>query len=183
MQLVGTMGREFDEAGFVKLVLGSGNDNITINGDFNNDLVVEMDAGGNDTIDASASSSALRIVSDTWGAIDGDVIRGGTTANDTIVLYHDSGAGTTDLSNMSGVENIELNESSGGGVTLLLGSGTTALNITHPTSGGNPFDGGESLTIDGSTYGNAITYSDAGGSGGPNLTLTTAGFKQLCCSS
>lgn len=175
-RLVGTMGAEFNEAGFQVLVGGTGNDDVTINGDFMGDLQVEIDSGGDDRIDASGSTTALRIVSN-YGAITAaDTILGGTSLNDKIVLYDTNGNGTTDLSGMSGVETIEVNESISGGSTILLGTGTTALNIVHPSLVGNPYDSNEPLSIDGSTYGAAITFTSNSGwapPNGPALTMTT----------
>jgi len=167
-RVVGTFGREFDEAGILKVIGGLGDDNLTLNGDFNNALVVEIDAGGDDTIDASASTSVLTIHSEN-GGISGDTIKGGSTTGDLLSLDFDS-TSTADLTNMSGVETIEISESGSGTFDILLGTGTTALTINVPVPGRSEFDG-ETLNIDGSTYGAAINYN--GSTDNPELNITT----------
>ena len=123
--LVATLGASADAAG-VNQIVGTGpGENITIDAAFDNDLDVNLAQGGNDTFDASASSSVVTFVyedgaTDLNGNINdiatldaGDTLSGGTSEDDVLNLIFEDGGESVDLANVSGVETINVGETGG----------------------------------------------------------------------
>lgn len=167
--VMATLGAQADEAGIIAITGGLGDDNVTLDAAFDNDLDVNLNAGGDDTINAGASAAALSVFANFPDITAADVLTGGTGANDNLNLH--VGNGTADVTNVNGFETINLTESSGGPGTLVLGTQTAALTINE--NSGNPFDD-ETLNIEGGNYQGDITFNgNNNGSSGANGTITT----------
>ncbi|MBM2295181.1 hypothetical protein JQX09_25150, partial [Sulfitobacter pseudonitzschiae] len=157
-QVMATLGAEADEAGIVTINGGGGNDNVLLDVAFDNDLSIDLSSGGDDTIDAGTSSSAVTFSFDQLGQLtSGDVLTGGTGAEDTLNLDFFLN-GTADASNVNGVEIINLGEDGGSSFNLILGNTTNDNANDALTINEARFDG-EIMNVDGSAYQGDITYN------------------------
>jgi VCBS repeat-containing protein len=167
--VMATLGAQADEAGIVSIMGGQGDEMVTLDAAFDNDLDIDLNAGGDDTINAGASASALNVFAEFPDLTAADVLTGGTGNMDTLNLH--VGNGTADATNVNGFEIINLTESASGPGTLILGTQNTALTINE--NSGNPFDD-ETFNLEAENYAGDITYNGNTNPGdGANGTLTT----------
>jgi Ca2+-binding RTX toxin-like protein len=189
--LMATLGAEADDAGIVTIQGGSGNDNVLLDAAFDNDLTVNMDNpqaspgnGGDDTINGAASQSAITFVGTAEDFTSGDQLTGGSGTTDVANILFDGVGPNADVSNMNGVETINVQAPSGGAAfTLTLGNTTTdfannALVINEaafdwPAAGTNVGDQafvGDTLNVQGAAYTGDITFNGENDSAVSNVT-------------
>ena len=186
-QVVATLGAEADEAGIVTINGGAGDDNVTLDAAFDNDLTVFMDDpvgsladGGDDTIDGSASTSAIKFIGNGEDFTSDDHLTGGSGTGDTAVIFFDDFGPVADVSMMNGVETINIAGGAGsfGPFTLTLGNTTTdaannALTINEsndPFFGGGQAFFGQTVNVQGGMYTGDITYNGENDSAVSNVT-------------
>ncbi|MGI3185608.1 Ig-like domain-containing protein [Nioella aestuarii] len=186
--LVATLGANAAAAGIDRILGTNLNENVLLDAAFTNDLMVDLSNGGDDTIDAGASSATMRFfgVVDTNDITAADQLTGGTGTNDSILLEF-QGNGTADLSNTNGVEIVDITEGGSGTMTLVLGNtvndnANNLLTINEVSAGPidpffNSFNSnwdGETFIVDGANYNGAILLNGQVGSTGAVGNITTS---------
>lgn len=188
-----TLGASAATAGIVNITGGAFNDNVLLDAAFTNNLAVNLSAGGNDTINGSATSVVLSISADDADIDTNDTIMGGSTAGDTLTLAGTAG-GVADVSTTTGVESLVVTGNNHGPLnpTVILGATSDFQSITvvpgHPGNpvgsqhavdltiqGGLENDGLTITTFDGTDNITTGTGNDVINAGGGNDTITTSG--------
>ena len=133
------LGVKADAAGIISITGASGNDSILIDAKFNNPLSVNLSSGGDDSVNASASSSVITFIADAFDITSGDILMGGKGADDSMRLTADDN--TAVLTSVTGVERFVVVEGSGG---------ADDANIGITFNDGNFTDVAGAITVDGS---------------------------------
>jgi hypothetical protein len=174
-----TLGFEADHAGLNRFIGGSGDDNVLFDAAFGatqQSLFVNLSAGGDDNVDASAlgSNVQMRLFVGDHDELDGsDSLMGPQGTNDELIMEMDNDGTTGDMSGVSGFETVTLGEGGfEGPFTLIVGATTTtdaannALTINTVGSSNTTPDriflsewDGEQLTIDATEFTGDLTFN------------------------
>ena len=180
-QVVATLGAEADEAGIVVIDSAAGDDNVQLDAAFDNDLLVDLRTignGGNDIINGGASTSTLTFIGFGENYTAGDQLTGGTGTEDVAHIIFDSIGPDADVSNMNGVETINIYEGNiVGDFTYSLTLGNTTTDAANNTltinelnqNGGDAFDG-DTVNVNGAMYTGNIIYNGENDSAVSNVT-------------
>lgn len=146
-----TLGEFAALSGLDIVVGGTGDDTVTLATAFDNDLLADISAGGNDTINGGATASTLIFVGDVADYGPMDILTGGAGSMDVARVQTQGGAsGTADLTGVTNVETIDI-----------LDSGNAVATFIVDTQAGEIQAGSQLITTDGE---DSLTSAD-------NLTL------------
>ncbi|MEQ8798063.1 MAG: Ig-like domain-containing protein [Salinisphaeraceae bacterium] len=116
-----TLGEFAALSGLDIVVGGTGDDTVTLASAFDNDLLADISAGGNDTINGGATASTLIFVGDVADYGPMDILTGGTGSMDVARVQTTGGAsGTADLTGVTNVETIDILDSGNAVATFIV---------------------------------------------------------------
>jgi len=179
--LVATLGVEADRAGIAVIDGTDGNDNVLLDPLFNNAVTVNV-GGGNDTFNATASSSTVSFVADAGNINASDNLSGGTGTGDSFALVADNG--TADLSNVTRVEHYTVIENANNNIGLSftdntftgVANGRISIDAHTLSNGGNYLAG--ALTVNAGGVTGSRAFDITGGDANDNIT-TGAGNDDI----
>jgi Ca2+-binding RTX toxin-like protein len=165
------LGGEADQAGIVRIDDTAGNDRVILDAAFNNDLRIDME-GGNDSFSGANSNS--KITFDANGSLTAaDTLVGGKGVADSIIL----GAETANITNVTKVEIITVENEAVGQTTTIITSGvnTVSTPATFLQVNATALDSLDHLVFNQTVTGQAISLD--GGAGAD--TITTQGTADI----
>ncbi|GAA4003326.1 beta strand repeat-containing protein [Sphingomonas humi] len=144
------LGSQANRAGINTVVGTNANDFLTVGAGFTNNLAVQLGAG-NDNINALNSGAVLTFSAPTAGDYtSADFLVGGTTANDRLDIV---AGGAADLTNVSKVENVSVNN---------VAVGAEATTVFLDTTVAEADGGIVNVVVNGSTSADTLTLNGAG---------------------
>ncbi len=154
--------------GYITVTGTTGDDMLLLDPAFNDDVRVNLSAGGNDSVNGAGASSRVVVIADVSDIDVNDVISGGTGAADALWLAADNG--TANPTNVTRVESYVITENGDNSATLNLinanftgvGSGVISVNGAQ-LDDSTDAEGGSTINAGGITVGalNVITGTGA----------------------
>lgn len=169
--LTATFGANADASG-VSTISGAGtaNDVITIGSGFDNALRVNLGAGDNDLVDASASSAAITVAATETNIAAGDTLIGGTGTGDVIRITAD-GNSVVFGGNVSGFETITVVGVNDTDVSITTSDAMTNRAVTLTVDASSMSNSNADLTfVSGEATDELVTINVTGGAGADQMT-------------